>query len=117
MKKKIIINILVMSILILLTIPCFATIDTGHYKDIYDQSGTTGLNTMGNKVIGIVKLVGTALSVALLMIAGVKYMMASPSEKADFKGKLIAFAIGAVLVFAASQVVVLVIQATQGVIE
>ena len=58
--------------------------------------------TIGNEVLGIIQIVGILLSVGCLMILGIKYMMGSAEEKAEYKKTFIPYIIGAVLLFAAS---------------
>ncbi len=58
--------------------------------------------TIGQKVIGILQVVGIIISVVCLMILGIKYMMGSAEEKAEYKKSFLPYLIGAVLLFAAS---------------
>lgn len=57
---------------------------------------------VGNKVIGIIQVIGIIISVACLMILGIKYMMGSAEEKAEYKKTFIPYIVGAILLFAAS---------------
>lgn len=52
-----------------------------------------------NDVIGVLQVVGTGISVIVVTILGIKYMLASPSEKADTKKMIMPILIGCVLVF------------------
>lgn len=61
----------------------------------------TEVNTIGNKILGIVQVVGTVIAVGALMVLGVKYMMGSAEEKAEYKKTMIPYVIGAILLFAA----------------
>ena len=67
-----------------------------------DVSGTTkDLEAIGQKIIGILKVVGSIVSVIMLMILGFKYMMGSAEDKADYKKSMIPYIVGAVCIFVA----------------
>lgn len=63
---------------------------------------TKDFDTIGRKIIGMVQAIGSIASVLVLVILGVKYMMGSAEEKAEYKKTFIPYLIGAILVFAAS---------------
>lgn len=65
---------------------------------------TKQFDTMGNKIIGMVQAIGSIAAVLVLVVLGIKYMMGSAEEKAEYKKTMIPYIIGAVLVFAASNV-------------
>ena len=48
-------------------------------------SGNFKLVNSINTVIGVLQVVGTGIALVVVSIMGIKYMMASPSEKADTK--------------------------------
>ena len=68
------------------------------------SANTTGITTIGNQIITIVSTVGSIASVIVLVVLGLKYMMGSAEEKAEYKKTLIPYIIGAALVFAASAI-------------
>ena len=65
---------------------------------------TTAFNDVGGKIIGAIQAVGNIISVAMLVVLGIKYMMGSAEEKAADKKSMIPYVIGAVLIFAASNI-------------
>jgi len=67
-----------------------------------DASGTAGITSIGNSIVGILQTVGIVLSVVVLIVLGIKYMMGSAEEKAEYKKTMIPYIVGAVLIFAAS---------------
>ena len=71
---------------------------------------TTAFNSIGGKIIGGIQAVGNIVSIAILIVLGIKYMMGSAEEKAEYKKTLIPYIIGAVLVFAASTIAGMVFQ-------
>lgn len=69
-----------------------------------DYSGT-GTAKVINTIIGILQVVGTGISLIVISILGIKYILASPSEKADVKKNIMPILIGCVLLFAAVQII------------
>lgn len=61
----------------------------------------TEIKDLGNKIIGILQTIGIVLSVVILVILGIKYMMGSAEEKADYKKTMIPYIVGAVFIFLA----------------
>ena len=56
----------------------------------------------GNKIVAILQTVGVVLSVVILIVIGIKYMMGSAEEKAEYKKTFMPYIVGAALIFAAS---------------
>ena len=77
-------------------------VDPSEFKGSQGSMNTENINNVGNQVIYLIRLIGTMISVGVLVILGVKYMTASPEGKADFKSTMIPYLVGAVLVFAAT---------------
>ena len=65
---------------------------------------TDKIDTLGNQIITIVSTIGSIASVVVLIVLGIKYMMGSAEEKAEYKKTLLPYIIGAVLIFAASTI-------------
>lgn len=75
----------------------------------YTPDGTT--TTQFNKILGMIKYLGVFLAVGILMFLGIKYMMGSAAEKAEYKKTMIPFVVGVVLLFAAA-LIIQIIQTT-----
>lgn len=76
------------------------------YKPENLQEGDVG--TFAGKIGGIsgaIRTVGVAISVIMLAVIGIKYMLASASEKANYKTSMIPYILGAVLIGAGSTIV------------
>lgn len=67
-------------------------------------TNTGDVETIGNKIITIVSTIGSILSVVVIIILGIKYMLGSVSEKAEYKKTLMPYLIGAAIIFAASNI-------------
>ena len=108
MKKAIKILLVMMILITAFTITVNAAQGATSGKN---PSGYTGggaevgqIETLGNKIIQIVSVIGSIASVVVLVILGIKYMMGSAEEKAEYKKTLLPYIIGAALVFAASSI-------------
>ena len=60
------------------------------------------VGTIANDIVSVLTAGGIAISVIVLIVLGIKYMMGSVEEKAEYKKTLMPYIIGAGLVFAAS---------------
>ena len=63
-----------------------------------DTSSGKANNILGMVVRGI-QYTGSGIALVVIMIYGVKYMLASPQEKADVKKQIIPIIIGCILLF------------------
>ena len=66
---------------------------------------TNDLTKVGNNIVTIIQVVGIVISVIVLLVIGIKYMMGSASEKAEYKKTMIPYIVGAVLIFAGTSLV------------
>lgn len=62
------------------------------------------VDNTGQAVIKIISTVGSICSVLFLIILGIKYMLGSTEEKAEYKKALLPYFIGAVILFASSTI-------------
>lgn len=82
------------------------TIDPKDYKpDSTDNSKNADkLKDIGNSIIGFLQIVGSILSVTVLIILGIKYMVGSADERAEYKKTMIPYLIGAIMIFAITNI-------------
>ncbi|MDD4066820.1 MAG: hypothetical protein PHH22_02470 [Clostridia bacterium] len=73
-----------------------------------------GLDNLGGIIIGVLQTVAGIVAVSVLIFVGIKYLLASPGEKANIKGSLIPYVIGAILIFAAVPILGIIKQFTSG---
>lgn len=59
-------------------------------------------------MIGIIQKIGSIVSVIVLIALGIKYMVGSIEERAQYKETMIPYVIGAVLVFATTNVLAVI---------
>lgn len=113
-NKSILIIFTILMILFSISNTAFAAININNIDDAY--SGTTefkqGSNTIaevGSYIYTAITNVGIVLSVVVVAIIGVKYMMGSADERAEYKKTMIPYLVGAALVFGASGIAKMVI--------
>lgn len=86
------------------SIVCAAT-DIGGVSIDPKTENTGDITKVGNKIMGILQVVGVLIAVIILMVLGIKYMMGSAEEKAEYKKTMIPYIVGAVLIFAGTSLV------------
>lgn len=77
-------------------------------------TGTSSVKSLGQQILGIVQLVGSIAAVVVLVVLGIKYMMGSASEKAEYKKTMIPYLVGAILIFGASAITQVVVNIASG---
>ncbi len=105
--NKIVIALLILFLLTQIMVPCaFAAtisapeIDGGSSPTIIQDN----VEGFGEKIFSAIYSVGVAISVIVLAILGIKYMLGSASEKAEYKKRMMPYLIGAICLFSASTV-------------
>ena len=125
MKKmsKIVSIILMTMMMLTITTTVMAAGETAETKAITPSSidGSTsnvnvnGISSIGNDIVRVLTTGGIVVSVVILIVLGIKYMMGSAEEKAEYKKTLMPYVIGAGLVFAASAVATVVYNFASGI--
>ena len=59
--------------------------------------GVSGTTTLVNNVIGVLQFAGYAIAIIMVLWVGVQWILATPSKKAELKGKMWSMAIGILL--------------------
>lgn len=84
--------------------------DTINYDGGISGSATSATTTVTNitsTVLTAIRYVGSGVSLIMLTVIFIKYMLSAASEKAEIKKNLIPFTIGAIVLFAASNLVLI----------
>lgn len=133
-KRKsalIILVLIILSTFILIAIPSYSyaipavpddtytdtdpTRNPDYYKPgSINKDDTEKITGKANQIIGAIVTVGTVVSVITLAILGIKYMLGSVEEKAEYKKSMMPYLIGAVLLFASSTIVNIIAKIMQG---
>jgi len=102
MKKSLLIIFVVLLLISISTISLAVSL-----PDIRPNVNTPGANqvkSVAQIILGIVQIIAVAVAVVMLVVMAIKYMAAAPSEKADIKKGLIAYVIGALILFSGAGV-------------
>lgn len=102
MKKisKIVYAIMVIAVIMSILSTVFAVVEPKNIT--IDTNNTGSVTKIGGQITGFIQVVGSVVAVAILIVLGIKYMMGSAEEKAEYKKTMLPYIIGAILIFAAS---------------
>lgn len=106
MKKfvKYLIYIIIISILIIAVFNQNTSVGSPSTFESYVNGMDDIADDLGKTIIGAIQAVGTIISVAILVILGIKYVMGSVEERAEYKKSMIPYLIGAILLFATPKI-------------
>lgn len=133
MKNKIFFSVIIILIIIMTQVTVFAASapttspgDTGGSSssssdlglgDLNDYKGgkaeSPTLQNKANNILGLIQVVGVVVSVVMLMAIGIKYMLGSVEEKAEYKSSLMPYIIGAFILFTGSVIPNIIYQFSQ----
>lgn len=101
---KILTTIITMLLIVSMGVPVVFGAKIGNVEIKPDQTNTENITGVGNKLMGVLQVVGILTAVIILMVLGIKYMMGSAEEKAEYKKTMMPYIIGAILIFAATTI-------------
>lgn len=110
MKKSIkVISTLLLAIMLVTSIAgTVLAVDPNTVLNGLNGNGNVQINDLtkvGNSIVTIIQVLGIVIAVIVLLVIGIKYMMGSASEKAEYKKTMIPYIVGAVLIFAGTSLV------------
>lgn len=101
-EVKIIFAIIAALSIILLTSSVYA-IDPNEIDT--NKGSVSAMNELGGTIISVVQTAGTIIAIVIVVWVGIQYLLASTEQKAEYKKTMIAYFIGALLVFAGPRIV------------
>lgn len=121
MRKTRIKIIIIIFLLLLVILPkfCYA-IDIGlgdlnnYGKNMADSRN---LKEMVGPIIAVIQIIGSLASVIVLIIIGIKYMIGSIEERAEYKKTLVTYVIGCSIVFALSNLLGIIFNITTSILN
>lgn len=106
--KKIIVILSLVIFLSILIIPIYSNAtqiwseaELNKFKEA-GQGGDTQTAAKIGIILGVIRSVGTILSVVILMVLGIKYMLGSVEEKAEYKNTFKLYILGTFILFTGS---------------
>lgn len=70
----------------------------------------TPTKEIASVILGAVRIVGAGVALIMIAVVAMKYMMAAPGDRADYKKSSVQFVIGALFVLGSTQIVSLLIE-------
>lgn len=114
MKKNKIIFAVSLIVLFIMILSSFAlAFNPSDITGEHNSNAAQSVKTIGEKILGIVQIVGTTVSIIILIILGIKYMTGSVEEKAEYKKTLMPYLIGAVFVLGATNITKWIFEASK----
>ena len=85
MKLKRVVMLIIL-ILAIIGTTSYGTFNPDYYEpsDVQTWKETPAIE-IGSKIVGVVMIIGTIIAVATLMVLGIKYMIGSVEERAEYK--------------------------------
>lgn len=120
MKKQVkvlSIALIVLTVLLAISNVVLATDIPGKIDQIAQGNSTADTSkvvNLGATIVTIMQTVGIVVAVVVLLILGIKYMMGSAEEKAEYKKTMIPYLVGAILIFASTTIVNVVYNIANG---
>ncbi len=114
---KIVTILMIMLMVVSISTSVFANNTPSVDNFIKPPSGTdnSALENISGSIVSTISTIGVVLSIVVLMVLGIKYMIGSTEEKAEYKKTFIPYLVGAVLIFAGSSIAQLVINFASGI--
>lgn len=107
--SKMLISVLLITLIvtILLSVDSYAAFSYSMYNGtvIGGEATSKPITQITSTVLTAIRVLGSGISMIMLTVIFIKYMLSSAGDKAELKKNLIPFTIGAVILFAASNIV------------
>ena len=120
-NKKMILTLIILIVTIALAlIPTFASaLGTIHPEDYkpgpVNPDDLKPVTDIVNPIIAVLRYGGIAIAIIVLIILGIKYMVASVSERAEYKKSMIAYIIGVAVLVSTTQLIAIIAEIVNGV--
>lgn len=82
-----------------------------------NETVPTNVTKMIGTIANAIQIIGIVLSAIILVMLGIKYVMGSAEEKADYKKSMIPFLIGAIFIATSGTIVKLIASLTQQAVD
>ena len=110
MKKQV--KILMTILMVVITLTTLIDVAFASEASIIQSIGqggtsveTQGLQNFGKAIVSVVRVLGVIVAVVVLLVLGIKYMVGSAEERAEYKKTMVPYIVGAVLIFASTTLV------------
>ena len=107
-NKKVLSLVTIILLVVMILMPTFVMAsDPLENLDAYKPSGTTGTKVAqkAGNILNVITVIGIVVGVITLIVIGIKYMVGTVQEKAEYKKTMIPYLVGIVLLLGASGIV------------
>ena len=102
--KKIVVFFIILISIISISIISNASF-LGNFTGDVSGEAATRFGKMSDTALNVIQVIGVAVAVIMLLVLGIKYMVASAADRAEIKKHAIVYVVGAVLMFGASVII------------
>ena len=108
MRNKLIKNFILILMILFMTLLSFSSItyaitdvidNPDHFYDKSSVGQENELKKKANTIVGVINAIGIVISVITVVAVGIKYMLGSVEEKAEYKKSMGFYILGAFLIF------------------
>ena len=78
-----------------------------HDKDISGSDADIAIQR-GGKILGVIRNISIIISVLVLMVIGIKYMLGSVEEKANYKATMLPYIVGVFMIVSGTSLISLI---------
>ena len=99
-NKKVLSLVTIILLVVMILMPTFVMAsDPLENPDAYKPSGTTGTKVAqkAGNILNVITVIGIVVGVITLIVIGIKYMVGTVQEKAEYKKTMFSYIIGLVL--------------------
>lgn len=109
-KFMIVLILLICIITIISSVNAFAgSIETfNEDKEIGEVQNA--IDKMGSTAITIIRIASVAIAIVMLLVIGMRYMVSAPGDRADIKKHLIAYVVGAFILFGVNGILTIILK-------
>ena len=107
-RKKTIIVLLTIIIILANCSVVLADINPDDYRPVIRSDDAGDAIGLAQKIIGVINVVGTIILVITVIVLGIKYMLGSVEQRADYKKTMVPVLVGAILLFGTSWIIKLI---------
>ena len=68
------------------------------------------IDKMGSTAITIIRIASVAIAIVMLLVIGMRYMVSAPGDRADIKKHLIAYVVGAFILFGVNGILTIILK-------
>ena len=126
--RKVLCKSLICVITLILLLNIFTAISYADNFDLSPYGNNASAPGNANKIIGptkkvagiivsAVRITGTGIALIMITVIGIKYIIASPGDRADIKKSSIQYVVGAIIVFGSSQILALMVNILPGLVS